>query len=248
STSTSIDLVELTPGTTYSVTVTASDAYGNESDASAAVDGSTLADDEAPTVPANLTATNVYATSISVTWDASTDNAEVKNYDVYLDGEFLKTVYETEYTFGNLTAETTYSIAVLANDIYGNSSDLTAPLSVTTEKEAQGGTTDGVIIISEMVEGSRWNKALEIATISEAPVDLSAYSIKEISNEKTVWEDTYQLEGVLNPGEVLVIVNNQASAEILALADIVTDSGIVNFNGDDVTALFLNGELVDMMG
>src|SRR5690606_3861216 len=66
STSTSIDLVELTPGTTYSVTVTASDAYGNESDASAAVDGSTLADDEAPTVPANLTATNVYATSISV--------------------------------------------------------------------------------------------------------------------------------------------------------------------------------------
>src|SRR5690606_16373832 len=92
STSTSIDLVELTPGTTYSVTVTAADAYGNESDASAAVDGSTVADDEAPTVPANLTAANVYATSISVTWDASTDNAEVKNYDVYIDGEYLKTV------------------------------------------------------------------------------------------------------------------------------------------------------------
>ncbi len=248
STSTSIDLVELTPGTTYSITVTASDAFGNESDASEAVDGSTLSDDEAPTVPANLTATTVYATSIGVKWDASTDNAEVKNYDVYLNGEFFKTVYETEYTFGDLTPETAYEIAVLANDIYGNSSELTAAISVTTEKETQGGTTEGVIIISEYVEGSSYNKALEIANISDVPVDLSVYTLREISNEKTEWEDTFQLEGTLNPGEVLVIANDQASAEILDLADFVTGSGVVNFNGDDVTGLFLNGELIDMMG
>jgi len=172
----------------------------------------------------------------------------VKNYDVYIDGEYLKTVYALEYTIGSLTPETTYDIAVLANDIYGNSSELSAALSVTTEKEAEGGTSEGTVILTEYLEGGSFNKAIEIGNISDVSVDLSAYSLRAIFNGKTEWDKTFQLEGTLAPGEVIVIAHPDATLpEIVDNVD-YTDSGVINFNGDDVTGLFLNGELIDIIG
>src|SRR5882724_7236303 len=76
----------LTASTSYTYTVKAHDAAGNTSAASNAVTVTTSAsggDTTAPSVPANLHVTATTSTTISLAWNASTDNVGVTGYDVF---------------------------------------------------------------------------------------------------------------------------------------------------------------------
>ncbi|WP_242613675.1 fibronectin type III domain-containing protein, partial [Herbihabitans rhizosphaerae] len=78
----------LTPNTSYTFTVKAKDAKNNVSPASAAVTAKTKedtppVDTEKPTAPGNPQATGTTTDSVSLAWDASTDNVGVTGYDVY---------------------------------------------------------------------------------------------------------------------------------------------------------------------
>jgi fibronectin type 3 domain-containing protein len=97
------------------------------------------ADNQAPSVPANLSATTVAQTqstpgSVNLSWDASTDNVGVTGYAIYRDGNQVGTVgTQTTYADQTVLPETTYSYQVLATDAYGNQSALSTPaLGVTT--------------------------------------------------------------------------------------------------------------------
>jgi hypothetical protein len=107
------------------------------------------------------------------------------------------------------------------------------------------------LFISEYIEGSSNNKALEIFNGTGAAVDLSIYSLALYSNGATVGL-TYALTGTLANGEVLVIANSQANATILGQADITIAfaSGQfgVNWNGDDAVALLKDGVVIDVFG
>ena len=86
-TGTEYDLTGLTEETEYTVNVTAVDAEGNESVRSEAVTFTTLkteepADTEAPTVPANVKASEITYTKATIAWEASTDNVEVAGYNL----------------------------------------------------------------------------------------------------------------------------------------------------------------------
>lgn len=250
-TSTGATIASLTPGTTYSITVSAGDSAGNNSAQSNVLEVTTTADEEAPAVPQNLTVTGSTSSTVSLQWDASTDNAGVQGYDLYIDGEFYKNVEPTEYTIAGLEAEQTYSFSVAAVDIYNNISgrSSSAEGSTTADTNESGDTSS--IIISEYTEGSfGYNKALEIANISSEPVDLAAYSLMKITNAGEAWENEFSLAGyTLEAGEVLVIVNDQAEWQgLLDAADVLVEHQIVNFNGNDPIGLFLDGELVDMLG
>ena len=77
-TGTEYDLTGLTEETEYTVTVTAVDAEKNESVRSEAVTFTTLkteepADTEAPTVPANVKASEITYTKATIAWEASTE-------------------------------------------------------------------------------------------------------------------------------------------------------------------------------
>ena len=50
----------------------------------------TSGDNEAPSVPMNLMASNVTTFSIDLSWDASTDNIGVSSYDVFVNGNLVK--------------------------------------------------------------------------------------------------------------------------------------------------------------
>ncbi|MBG6131338.1 chitodextrinase [Aquimarina sp. EL_43] len=89
-------------------------------------------DTEAPTVPANLTASNTTDVSTSLSWDASTDNVGVTAYDVYQDGTVVATVATTTADITGLTASTSYDFSVKAKDAAGNESAASATLTVTT--------------------------------------------------------------------------------------------------------------------
>jgi chitodextrinase len=90
-------------------------------------------DTQNPTMPGNLRATATSATSVSLTWTASTDNVGVAGYRVYRDGGStpITTTSSTSYTDSGVSAQTLYSYKVEAYDAANNVSD-PATTSVTT--------------------------------------------------------------------------------------------------------------------
>jgi len=88
----------------------------------------------APTAPTNLTVTSKTATSVSLSWSASTDNKAVTGYQVFRDGVLAASLTGTSTTVGGLNGNTTYVFTVKARDAAGNISAASAPLSVTTDE------------------------------------------------------------------------------------------------------------------
>ena len=125
----------LNSGASYSYYIIAKDAVGNESDASNTVNITTDTDTQAPTAPANLASSNITATSVGLSWNASTDNVGVTGYDVYKDGAYLASASGTSYNVSSLTKATTYTFYVKAKDAAGNVSAASAYLDVTTLDE-----------------------------------------------------------------------------------------------------------------
>ncbi|WP_085524664.1 5'-nucleotidase C-terminal domain-containing protein [Tuberibacillus sp. Marseille-P3662] len=102
------------------------------------------------------------------------------------------------------------------------------------------------LIISEYVEGSSYNKAIEIFNGTGHAVDLSNYQIELYSNESETANRSQQLSGNLDSGQTLVIAHSSAADKILNAAD--TTSGVVNFNGNDAIVLNKDGSPVDIVG
>jgi glucose/arabinose dehydrogenase/PKD repeat protein len=122
----------LAVNTSYTYTVSAHDAAGNDSAQSQGFTVSTLPDTTAPSTPTNLAAQAVAADQIRVSWTASTDDVGVSTYRIYRDGAFLTTSSVTPWNDAGLTPGTTYSYRVSAADAAGNESDQTAPAVATT--------------------------------------------------------------------------------------------------------------------
>ena len=72
------------------------------------------------------------------------------------------------------------------------------------------------IIISQYVEGSSHNKAIEIANTGEQAVDLTGYELAKKSNGKGEWGSKLSLsDQTLEAKSVLVVANEKASPENL---------------------------------
>ncbi len=102
------------------------------------------------------------------------------------------------------------------------------------------------LIISEYVEGSSSNKAIEIYNGTGAVVDLSAYTLKLFSNGSSEPKNPITLSGTLADGECYVIYNSGADAEIIALGDV--SSSVTYFNGNDDLVLYKGDVVVDSFG
>jgi len=103
------------------------------------------------------------------------------------------------------------------------------------------------LIISEYIEGSSNNKALEIFNGTGATVDLRGYKVVTYVNGDGVEPTnvlTWDSETLLEDGDVYIIGNADASVEstILDKADILLSyPSVVHYNGDDVVALMKAG-------
>jgi endo-1,4-beta-xylanase len=142
----------LASSTTFRYQVRAIDAAGNVSAVSNTVTAATQGggtDTQAPTAPANLAAGSSTASSISLSWTASTDNVGVTGYQILRapgisGGTFTQVGTSTGAAFNNtgLTASTTYRYQVRATDAAGNLSAVSSTVTATT----QGGTGGGCSI------------------------------------------------------------------------------------------------------
>ncbi|MEV4614594.1 glycosyl hydrolase family 18 protein [Kitasatospora sp. NPDC049258] len=132
---TAVTVTGLTPATGYSLSVRAKDTRGNTGPAGPAVAARTVdpaTDPTPPTAPGALRSTAVTSSSVTLAWNAATDNQGVAGYDLYQDGAPVQTVTATTATATGLSPATAYTFTVRARDAADNASPASAPLTVTT--------------------------------------------------------------------------------------------------------------------
>ncbi|GAA1762471.1 hypothetical protein GCM10009747_22330 [Agromyces humatus] len=104
------------------------------------------------------------------------------------------------------------------------------------------------LFISEYIEGSSNNKAIEIYNGTGASVDLAAggYGVQMYFNGTATSGLNIALTGTVAAGDVYVVAQASAAAAILAQADQTNGAGW--FNGDDAVVLTRGGVAVDSLG
>ncbi len=108
------------------------------------------------------------------------------------------------------------------------------------------------LFISEYIEGTSNNKAIEVYNGTGSPINLGTggYVLQLYSNGVGTPSVSYNMSGVLVPGAVYVVAHPGANSAILSVA---TDSSLalIGFNGDDAFVLRkggLNGTILDAIG
>ncbi len=170
---TNFNITGLSSGTEYTLAVQAFDAAGNKS-AKAEITTSTkqLIDDEAPTAPTNLAA-EATETSIVLSWTASSDNVGVTGYNIYIDGNSVETVSQTNFNITGLSSGTEYTLAVQAFDAAGNKSakaEITTSTNQTIDDEAPTAPTNLAAEATETSIALSW-------TASSDNVGVTGYDI-----------------------------------------------------------------------
>ena len=177
-----------------------------------------------------------YADQVEVTLTCPTDGATIY---YTIDGND-PTTSSLEFTAPfSLNADATVKAFATKAD-YNDSEIASADFTIVSSGDVPTG-----MIISEYIEGSSNNKAIEIYNGTGAEVDLTPYILKLGANGAD-WGNTCDMVGTLAAGDVFIIANEGANAEILALAD--TLSNITWYNGDDALGLFYNDVMIDLFG
>lgn len=92
------------------------------------------------------------------------------------------------------------------------------------------------IFISEYIEGTSYNKAIELYNNSDVAQLLDGYWVKGYQNGSATALYNIDLTGYsIAAGDCFVLANTGAIAGILDVTDLQTNS--INFNGDDVVEL-----------
>ncbi len=142
---TSLNDSGLQSATSYDYSVQALDAAGNESAAATinVVTNAPPADTAAPSVLANLRAITKTSDSISLQWEAATDNVGVTGYRVSRDGQLLVTINGLGFIDSGLQAGTTYVYSISAIDAAGNISEETSISAMTNAAVAATNNSGG---------------------------------------------------------------------------------------------------------
>lgn len=121
--------------------------------------------------------------------------------------------------------------------------------TVDPEPEPEPGNAD--LFISEYVEGSSYNKYIEIYNPTNETIDLSAYAIDLNTDGGASWSkdgtghsNYSELSGTIAAKSTIVYKNS--NAEIYSGQATVCSA--INFNGNDPVGLFKNGVLIDIIG
>jgi hypothetical protein len=106
----------------------------------------------------------------------------------------------------------------------------------------------GELFISEYIEGTSNNKAIEIYNGTGAAIDLAAggYNIQFFFNGSVTAGLTMNLTGSVAAGDMYVVAQSSANATILAQADQTNSSSW--FNGDDAVVLRKGTTVIDVIG
>jgi chitodextrinase len=174
--------------------------------------GAAVADTQAPTVPSSLSSSNITSSSAIISWNASSDNVAVTEYEVYRNGSQIGTSTNTSYSVSGLSSSTQYTFVVKAKDAAGNVSNASSNLYVTTSDVST--TTDLTLTI----------------TFDNYPEETS-WTLKKSGGSNVASGGTYASQA---DGSTLVIPIND-------LADDCYDFTILDAYGDGICCSYGNG-------
>lgn len=117
--------------TSGSTTVVSGGSFGSSETTNFCVEGG--ADTQAPTAPTSLSASNVQETTLTLSWNASSDNVGVTGYNVYQGSTNIGTVTSTTANITGLSEGTSYTFSVTAEDAAGNESGSSNTVNATTQ-------------------------------------------------------------------------------------------------------------------
>lgn len=154
--------------------------------------GSGGGDTTAPSTPGNLRSTATTSSSVSLAWNASTDNVGVTGYNVYRGSTLVTTATGTTYTDGGLSASTTYTYTVRAKDAAGNLSAASNQISATTQNGGGGG---GNKLLGYFVQWGVYQRAYHVKNIdtsgSAAKLGYINYAFGNVTNGQCTIGDSY---------------------------------------------------------
>jgi len=202
-------------------------------------------DTENPTTPTNIEIFNITDSTLQLSWDNSTDNISVASYNIFIDDSFYANTQNNNYSISGLNAETYYCFRITAIDQSENISTMSQEECATTLEQS---TSTNELFISEYLEGSSNNKAIEIANFTGQTINLDSYTIARNTNSGTAWGESLQLTGEIADGEVHVIARGNADDEITSNSNQLSSSDAISFNGDDPVGLFKDNTLIDIFG
>jgi len=102
------------------------------------------------------------------------------------------------------------------------------------------------LLISEYIEGSSFNKAIELLNGTGSVINLDDYTLEFFFNGNDTAGTAIDLSGEIASGETFVIADDGADSAILDVVDQTSSQNF--FNGDDAVVLSRNGTILDVIG
>jgi len=200
--------------------------------------GTGTPDTTAPSAPGTPVASSVTSSSVKLDWTASTDNIGVTGYRVYNGSQVVATSATNSATVTGLTADTQYSLTVVATDSAGNASPASSAVAVRT---SSGGSTGSCSVAYS--RPSTWNGGFT-ANVT-------------VSNSGTSAISAWQLQWAFPSGQQLsqawsstvTVASGQATAKGVSYNADISAGGSVTFGFNatttstpaDPTSFTLNG-------
>ena len=172
-----------------------------------------VADTEAPSVPAEVKATDVTETTAKVTWSEATDNVGVVGYNVYLNETKVNDtlVTGTEYALTELTEATEYAVRVTAVDAAENESARSEAATFTTLKKEEPKDTEAPSVPTAVVAADITQTTAKVTwDASTDNVGVAGYNVyvnEAKVNASPVTVTEYDLTGLTEATEYTVRVS-----------------------------------------
>lgn len=158
-------------------------------------------DTQVPTTPRNLSSPSQTESSISLTWDASTDNIGVIGYDVYRGSQKVATTSTTNYTDLNLIANTAYSYQIQAKDAAGNKSNLSSVFTISTKSSGSNPSPPNKKIVAYYPGWATYGRNYQVSSIDGSKITHINYAFANVQNGEVVVGDTYADTDKFFPGD-----------------------------------------------
>ena len=233
-TSLTYNITSLTPGTSYTFTVTDTTSYGESAKSSPLTVQTT-----ALPVPTNLQASNIASTSLNLTWQGV---ADPEYYTVYQNGIIEGTTTYLNIEVDNLSPGVAYNFYVTGTTTYGesgNSNTVTATTlsqgSIEITLQASNITSNSLTLTWEAVSGSCYyytiyQNSIELGTTTSATYPVSGLSPSTTYTFIGTYTNEYGESSKLNPLYVTTLMA-PPSAPLNIQANTITSSRFnITFN------------------
>jgi hypothetical protein len=214
--------------------------------------GAVAVDATAPSVPGYLRGTAGTTTSISVAWNASSDNVGVSGYGLYRDGASAGTASGTTSTFTGLACGRSYALAVDAADAAGNRSaraTLTASTSACAPNPPPPPPSGNQVVLVDRAFVCNGPVNLDLVKVTMRNTDADAISLGSGCTGRIgrVEVQTWTLDGIkvqnqANPAHDLVIEGGYVKA--WAMTPAAHQDGIQVMGGSRITFRNLSVDVV----